>query len=225
MRVLALVHGVYFGPGFFADVVREAGHELVDWEASLGPPPDVGYDAVMCFGGRTHPDEEPDKPWLADELRLLQVALQSGTPLLGICLGAQLVARAAGGEVYPIDEPERGWTDVELTEAGEADDLFAAWPRRFRAFESHAYSYDPPPEAVVLARNSYPQAFRLGDHAWATQFHPEVTAQQAEDFILRRAGELGDPAAERSETVRQIETWNALGRSLCRAFLARAERG
>lgn len=222
MRVLALVHGVYFGPGFFGDVVREEGHDLVEWEASLGSPPDVGYDAVMCFGGRTHPDEESEKPWLTDELRLLEVALEAQTPLLGICLGAQLVSRAAGGRVFSIEEPERGWADVELTEAGKVDQLFLSWPERFRAFESHAYSWEPPPGAVELARNRHSQAYRIGDHAWALQFHPEVTAQQADDFILRRADELGDPAAERAETVRQIETWNALGRNLCRSFLASA---
>ncbi len=222
MRVLALTHGVYFGSGLFADVVRERGFELVEWEASLGPPPDVEYGAVMTFGGRTHPDEDGDKAWLADELGLLDRALQAGTPLLGICLGAQLVARAAGGGVFAIDEPERGWTDVELTSAGVEDPLFRGWPERFRAFESHAYSWQAPPHAVELARNRFSQAYRVGEHAWAVQFHPEVSAQQVEDFLLRRADELGDPAAERAETLRQIDVWNALGRSFCDAFLAQA---
>jgi GMP synthase (glutamine-hydrolysing) len=126
--------------------------------------------------------------------------------------------------VHALEEPERGWADVELTEAGREDTLFAGWPGRFRAFESHAYSWSAPAEAVELARNRHSQAYRLGDHVWAVQFHPEVTAGQVDDFVELRAGELHDPAAQAAETRRQIDRWNELGRALCSAFLVRAER-
>jgi GMP synthase-like glutamine amidotransferase len=224
VRVLALVHGEYFGPGTFGDVVRERGHELVEWESSVGPAPDDDYGAVLVFGGRTHPDEEQEKPWLAHELDLLQRRLETGTPLLGVCLGAQLVAKAAGGRAYPLDEPERGWADVELTSEGRRDPLFAAWPERVRAFESHAYGFELPAGSVELARNRYPQAYRVGGRAWGVQFHPEVTAAQVDDFIERRSAELHDPAGVRAETVEQIGRWNGLGRALCGAFLDEAAR-
>jgi GMP synthase (glutamine-hydrolysing) len=220
--VLALVHGEYFGAGLFGDVVREHGHELVEWESSIGLPPEADYDAILVFGGRTNPDEELDKPWLASELDLLRTRLDAGTPLLGVCLGAQLVAKAAGGRAYPLDEPERGWADVELTPAGREDPLFAAWPERVRAFESHAYTFEPPAGSVELARNRHSQAFRVGDRAWGVQFHPEVTPAQVRDFIERRSAELRDPELVRAETVDQLGRWNELGRALCGSFLDEA---
>jgi GMP synthase (glutamine-hydrolysing) len=221
VRVLALVHGEYFGAGTFGDVVRGRGDELVEWESSGGPPPDADYDALIVFGGRTNPDEEHDKPWLADELDLLRGHLDAGTPMLGVCLGAQLLAKVSGGRAFRLDEAERGWADVELTAAGRADLLFAAWPDRVRAFESHGYSFELPPRAAELARNHHVQAYRIGDRVWGVQFHPEVTAAQVDDFVDLRGDELRDPAEFRAETAREIGRWNALGNSLCSAFLER----
>jgi GMP synthase (glutamine-hydrolysing) len=222
MRVLALVHGEYFGAGLFGDVVRERGHKLVEWESSVGAPPEADYGAVLVFGGRTNPDEEADKPWLAGELDLLRKHLDAGTPLLGVCLGGQLLAKVAGGRAYRLDEAERGWADVELTTAARKDPLFSAWPERVRAFESHAYTFEPPAGSIELARNRHPQAYRIGDRVWGVQFHPEVTAAQVEDFIDRRSDELRDPAQFRAESVEHIGSWNELGRALCGGFLEAA---
>jgi GMP synthase (glutamine-hydrolysing) len=219
VRVLALVHGEYFGAGTFGDVIRARGAELVEWESSVGPPPDADYDALIVFGGRTNPDEEREKPWLADELELLRTRLDEGTPMLGVCLGAQLLAKASGGRAFRLEQAVRGWADVQLTPAGREDPLFAAWPERVRAFESHGYSFEPPAGAVELARDAQVEAFRIGERVWAVQFHPEVTAAQIDAFVDLRADELGDPAAVRAETAREIGRWNRLGRSLCDAFL------
>jgi GMP synthase-like glutamine amidotransferase len=227
VRVLALVHGEYFGAGTFGEVIRDRGHELVEWESSVGLPPDDDYDALIVFGGRPNPDEEREKPWLADELQLLANHLDEGTPMLGVCLGAQLLAKVSGGRAFRLDEDERGWADVELTPAARDDPLFAAWPERVRAFESHGYSLEPPPGAVELARNRHVQAYRIegGRRVWGVQFHPEVTAAQANDFVDRRADELRDPAGFRAETAREIGRWTELGRSLCGAFLDQAYPG
>jgi GMP synthase (glutamine-hydrolysing) len=225
VRVLALVHGEYFGAGTFGEVVRERCDELVEWEGSVGLPPDEDYDALMVFGGRTNPDEEGEKPWLADELELLRGHLDEGTPMLGVCLGAQLLAKVSGGRAFPLDEAERGWADVELMPAARDDPLFAAWPERVRAFESHGYSLEPPAGAVELARNRQVQAYRIGGRVWGVQFHPEVTAAQIDDFVDLRADELVDPAGVRAETAREIGRWTELGRSLCGAFLDQAYPG
>ena len=223
--MLALVHGEYFGAGTFGEVVRARGDELVEWESSAGLPPDEDYDALMVFGGRTNPDEDGGKPWLADELELLRGHLDACTPMLGVCLGAQLLARVSGGRAFPLDEAERGWADVQLTAAARDDPLFAAWPERVRAFESHGYSLEPPAGAVELARNRQVQAYRIGARVWGVQFHPEVTAAQIDDFVDLRADELVDPAGVRAETAREIGRWNGLGRSLCGAFLEQAYPG
>ena len=98
MRVLAVIHGPTVRPEVFEDVVVEDGHELVEWDIRLqGPPPD-GFDAVMVFGGDQNVGEEVVHPWLHDEYDALRRFVEHGTPLLGVCLGAQTLAHATGGD-------------------------------------------------------------------------------------------------------------------------------
>ena len=222
MRVLALVHGENVGPSLFGDVVHELGHELEVWNTTDGSaprrPPDE-YDAVLAFGGRMHPHEVEEYPWLRDEDELLRGLLARGKPLFGVCLGGQMLAHAAGARVAPAPEPEHGWTEVELTPAAAADPVFHALPERFHAFQSHLYAFDVPAGATELARNACcPQAFRVGERAWGIQFHPEVTAAQVDRWLDDRERGL-DVDAVRSETPKRIGAWNALGRTLCNAFL------
>jgi GMP synthase (glutamine-hydrolysing) len=149
-------------------------------------------------------------------------------PLLGVCLGAQLIARAAGAPVGPSREPEVGWFEVELTPAARNDRLFGSLPPRFDAFQWHFYTYDLPGGAVELARSAAcTQAFRLGDSAWGIQFHAEVTLPQVESWLehLDEREEPADPPAGLAELTRtRIEGWNELGRALCGSFVDVAER-
>ena len=219
MRVLALTHGPSVGPGVFADAVRAGGHELVEHEVPLGGVPEEAADAIVVLGGAMHPDEEERHAWLAPELRYLEQQLDRGTPLLGVCLGSQLIARAAGARVFRAAEPEVGWIPVELTEAATADPVAAALPHRFDAFQWHHYTHDVPVGAVELARSSVcTQAFRLG-RAWGVQFHPEVRAEQVESWLAEDPDDVADPPALRAATRERIEDWNELGRRLCAAFL------
>ena len=143
-------------------------------------------------------------------------------PTLGICLGSQLLARAAGAWVGPLAEPEIGWYEVELTEAGRADPVLSALPPRFTALESHYYEHGLPDGAVELARNTAClQGFRLGDACWGVQFHPEVTEPQLNRWAAEK--DNVDPERLLAETRQQIGTWNELGRKLCNAFLVAAE--
>ena len=143
--------------------------------------------------------------------------IEKGVPTFGICLGSQLLARAAGARVEPLAEPEIGWYDVELTEAGRADPVLSALPPRFSALESHYYAHGLPAEAVELARNTAAlQGFRLGDACWGVQFHPEVTEAQLARWVAKK-GETVEASRE------QIAAWNELGRRLCGAFLATVE--
>jgi GMP synthase (glutamine-hydrolysing) len=222
MRVLAATHGPSVGPGVFADAVQEAGHELVEWPVQLGGRAPEGADAVIVLGGAMHPDEDERHGWLTTELRWLEGLLDRGTPLLGICLGSQLVARAAGAEVFRSSESEVGWFAVERTAAAADDPVAGALPERFDAFEWHHYTHSLPDGAVELARSRLcMQAFRLGN-AWGVQFHPEVRAEQVEAWVGEDPEDVSNPEDFIAAMRARIADWNELGRGLCRAFLAAA---
>jgi GMP synthase-like glutamine amidotransferase len=228
MHVLAVVHGDEVRSGVFADPIAAAGHELEEWSiarsAAPSRPPEA-YDAAIVFGGSMHADEEATHPWLRDEEALLRGFLAVGTPVLGVCLGGQLVAKAAGAWVGRASEPEIGWHEVELTSAAASDPLFARLPRRFQALQWHYYAFETPESGVELARSPVcSQAFRLGKFAWALQFHPEVTLAMVEQWLDEPEEMDFDRKALRRETHERIAEWNAVGRELAASFVAVAER-
>ncbi|MGH3071109.1 MAG: type 1 glutamine amidotransferase [Gaiellaceae bacterium] len=223
MRVLALTHGSNVGPGVFVDAVRAGGHELVERQVPVEGVPSEAADAVIVLGGAMHPDQEERHGWLRPELAYLAEELERGTPLLGICLGSQLLARAAGARVYRASEPEVGWLPVDVD--ADDDPVAAALPRRFAAFQFHEYTHDLPTGAVELARSSVcTQAYRLGN-AWGVQFHPEVRLEQIESWVAEEPDAVADPDAFLAETRERIDGWNELGRRLCAAFLDVSRRG
>jgi GMP synthase (glutamine-hydrolysing) len=171
-----------------------------------------------------HADQDDNHPWLREETMWLQQLLARHTPVLGVCLGVQLIARAAGAWVARMsDGPEIGWFEVELTESGIADPVLGSLPSRFEALQWHHYTYGLPGGAVELARSAAcTQAFRLGDACWGVQFHPEVTASQLDEWIVDAEDPPPDTERMREESPGKIETWNDLGRTLCGAFLVTA---
>jgi GMP synthase (glutamine-hydrolysing) len=220
VKVLALTHGDNVGPGVFEDAIARGGHELVEWQVPSRGAPTDGADAVVVLGGAMHPDEDARHPWLTPELRYLERELELGTPLLGVCLGSQLIARAAGAEVFRASEPEVGWLQVERTEAADVDPVAGALPDRFEAFQWHHYTHALPAGAVELARSRVcTQAFRLG-RAWGVQFHPEVRGAQVEAWLAEDPDDVPEPQAFLAATRERIGAWNELGRRLCAAFLA-----
>jgi GMP synthase (glutamine-hydrolysing) len=229
MRVLAIVHQRDAGPGVFADATRAEGAELDSWlraETQSPPREPHGYDAVLVFGGAMHVDQEDSHPWLSEEKRLLADLLERRVPLLGVCLGAQLLAEAAGATPRAASLPEIGWHEVELTREAASDPLVGPLAPRFQAFQWHSYEFPLPPGATPLARSaSCLQAYRLGSSAWGIQFHAEVTREDAEAWIDdyrsdEDAVRIGvDPEELRQRTRSAIGDWNALGRGLCERFL------
>jgi GMP synthase (glutamine-hydrolysing) len=222
--VLALIHQEDAGSGVFGEAVRDRGDELVEWNiASSGPPPRDDYEAVLVFGGAMHVDQEERHPWLRLEDDLLRGLLRARVPLLGVCLGAQLAAKALGAAVAPAARAEVGWYEVELTPEAENDPLFSELPKRFEAFQWHRYAFDLPPGAVPLAQNANClQAYRAGDVAWGIQFHAEVRAETLADWLeSSRPEEDGDLDFEQleAETKRKIDRWNELGKLLAGRFL------
>jgi GMP synthase-like glutamine amidotransferase len=228
VNVLSVIHGDDVRSGVFADAIEAAGHAVDEWSLAWGTPPPRPLDeyaAVLVLGGSMNTHEEARHPWLRDEDALLRRLLARRVPVLGVCLGAQLLAKAADAPVGPAPEPEIGWHDVELTAAAAADPLLGALPRRFGAFQWHSYTYGVPSGGVELARSRVcGQAFRLGERAWGIQFHAEVTSSQVESWVAAAAGGKRVPAGLLGETATRIEAWNELGRGLCRRFVAVAGR-
>jgi GMP synthase (glutamine-hydrolysing) len=229
VHVLGVIHGEKARAGTFRDVLEERGHELEEWSLAWGTPPPRpldSYGAVLVFGGAMHADQDHHHPWLRDESFLLQRLLGLGIPVLGVCLGAQLLARASHAAVMPAGEPEIGWYPVELTEEAAGDVVFSRLPRRFDAFQWHFYTYELPAGACELAQSAVcSQGFRLGERAWGIQFHAEVTRGQIEEWVEIDHHELLGPGDDLlRETEERIEAWTAIGRELCAAFLEAAER-
>ena len=229
MRILAIVHGSNVPAGVLGEEAERRGHEVDTWSLAWGTPPPGPtdeYGAVMLFGGAMHADQDDHHPWLREENLFLQRLLHLHVPLLGVCLGAQLVAKAAHAPVTAMDTPEVGWVDVELTEEAADDPLFAGLPPRFPAFQWHYYEFAAPGGAQVLARSDCcVQAFRLGDFAWGVQFHPEITRPILEEWFSVAPEEIpGSPAEFLAEFDRHREDWEAFGRALCVNFVDAAER-
>jgi GMP synthase (glutamine-hydrolysing) len=228
VQVLAVIHGERVRAGVFEDVVEERGHELDEWSFAWDAPlprPLDDYGAVLVFGGAMHADQDDRHPWLRDENLFLQRVLDLHLPVLGVCLGAQLLAKAAHGPVHRAREPEIGWYPVELLEDAADDPVFARLPERFEAFQWHYYTYGVPAGAVELARSEIcTQAFRLGDLAWGIQFHAEVTSETVDDWLRDEDAAGLDVDAIARETEQRIGEWNAIGRRLCGSFIEVAER-
>jgi GMP synthase-like glutamine amidotransferase len=230
MRALAIVHQKDAGPGVFAEEMAERGVELHEWllsERGTGPQLEIAeYDAVLTFGGAMHADQEDRHPWLRFEKDFLAAMIDDRMPVLAVCLGNQLLAEAAGGLARRAGEPEIGWLEVEVTEEGRADPVIGPLAPSFEAFQWHSYEALPPEDAVILARSPVcAQAYRVGEVAWGIQFHAEVSAIDAGNWIAdyrtdEDAVRIGvDPEALGAETEQRIGDWNRLGRELCGRFL------
>jgi GMP synthase (glutamine-hydrolysing) len=224
MRILSLIHESDVPSGSFSATARELGHDVDEHSFSLGSPPSPAdtYDAVMIFGGTDNLDERADKPWMDRELEEVGRLIAGPTPVLGICLGGQLIAAAAGGSVFRMDHESVGWQEVELTREASEDPLMGALPTRFGAYLWHEWQFSLPDNAVPLgASDDCLQAFRLGDHVWALQFHPEVTAEIADSWIDHDGEAAGiDREKSHADVARNIASWNQLGHDLCLRFLA-----
>jgi GMP synthase-like glutamine amidotransferase len=227
--VLAITYEPDAGPGVFADAFEGREASLDVWlrtEAEEPPADPLGYDAAISFGGSMHVNQEDRHPWLVEDQRLLTELLERGTPVMGVCLGAQLLTRALGGDVRKMERAEIGWFEIEPSDDAAADTVMGPLAQPFTGFGWHSFECLLPAGATELARSdSCLQAYRHDESTWAIQFHPEVSRDDAESWI-RDYGKDEDAIEARldieslrGETRARIGDWNKLGRELCGRFL------
>ncbi|MBO1351425.1 MAG: glutamine amidotransferase [Hormoscilla sp. GUM202] len=183
-------------------------------------------DSIVVLGGPIGAYDEHHYPFVKDELDLLEKRLAADLPTLGICLGAQLMARALGAKVYPGDEKEIGWSPIELSDAGQQSPLSYLAPEHTAVLHWHGDTFDLPPGSTHLASsNKYRnQAFASGKCGLALQFHPEVTARGLERWFIGHACEISSTpnitiAGLRKDTVRYSKSLEVQARQFWQAWL------
>ncbi len=225
LRALHIVNEPSGPGGLFLPPLESRGFVIDSVDTAQTPLPDTlsGYDAVISCGGTANTHERDIYPWIDPQIALLGEALRDGVPVIGLCLGAQLLTNAAGGNVYRCEPAEVGWVEVSTNAAASADPVLADVPGSFMAMQWHRYACELPPGAIELGRNSTClQAFRLGETAWGTQFHIEVTR----DILLAWARWGGEDLAAAGYTQerymadldRNLERHEAIGRGMAERF-------
>jgi GMP synthase (glutamine-hydrolysing) len=176
---------------------RRRGHELPALDA---------VDGVLAFGGEQSAVDADGDPVLGPEAALLRAAVAAEKPVLGICLGGQLLARALGGSVWHAGRMI-GWRDLERTPAGRADALFGALEDPVPALHFNEDVFDAPPGAEVLAGPAPAgvAAFRAGPRAWGVQYHPDATGEVLARWMAEYGHEIPDPDALRRATAERLD--------------------
>ena len=192
---LILQHTAQERSGLVAEIL-----EGQDWQQEVLPlfsgaelpAAPVGFDLIVSLGGPMSANQERAYPFLKKERAFLHQALKRGQPVLGICLGAQLMAKALGAPVYSGPHKEIGWYWLNQTPAGRSDPLFGQLDPYFMVFQWHGETFDLPPGAVCLAGNrSYPhQAFRFGPLAYGLQFHLELDLPLLQSWLSAWEAEI-----------------------------------
>jgi len=191
--VIAIRHVAFEDLGSFEQRLREDGYDLHYLEAGVDEIErvrELDPDLLVVLGGPISANDEHHYPFLKDEISVLSERVLAGRPTLGICLGAQLMARAMGAEVRPAPSKEIGWAPLTLTAAGRLSCLHSL--RSAPVLHWHGDMFEIPAGAVRLAAtpDCPNQAFAVGTNQLALQFHPEVTTQGMERWYIGHANEL-----------------------------------
>ena len=187
-KILVFQHVPYEPLGTLDPLLKQAGFRLryINFGRNPDERPSLdGYAALIILGGPMNADDIAGYPHLAIELELVQEALQRDISILGICLGAQLLAKALGGKVLAGAGREIGWHDVEVTDDGLVDPVLSTFGQRNEVFQWHDDAIELPPDAVQLAGSECcsTQAFRYGEHAYGLQFHLEADSALIERWL------------------------------------------
>ncbi|RPI47683.1 MAG: type 1 glutamine amidotransferase, partial [Betaproteobacteria bacterium] len=194
------------GPGYFAIYLERCGLPwcLIRIDAGDPVPADVSeFSGIALMGGPMSVNDS--LPWIPAVLQLIRRAVESDVPVVGHCLGGQLMAKALGGTVVPNREKEIGWGEVEVAAVPEASSWFGAAVSRFTTFHWHGETFSVPPGAVALLSSALcdNQAFVLGKHL-AMQCHVEMTAELIESWCESGAAEIAQSAGAGVQTCAEI---------------------
>jgi len=192
LKALVIAHTESEGPGSLGEFLGSAGVRVRTARLDAGdalPADPRKLDLVVSMGGPMSVHDEGRHPFLRAETEFLRAAVQADVPVLGICLGAQLIARACGADVTKAPAKEVGWSEVVLTAAGLADPLFRGEPPVFPVFQWHEDTFDVPVGGELLATSPacHHQAFRIR-RAVGLQFHVEVMREMLLDWFPDPAG-------------------------------------
>ncbi len=204
MAVVVLQHVEIEGPGRIAAAVRRGGRSMSvvrGYEGEAVPVAPDGIDGLVVMGGPMGAGDADAHPHLLAEQRLITACLAAGTPVLGICLGSQLLAAALGARVAPGTQIELGWLPVTLSPAAAADPVFAGLPPAFDPLHWHGDLFDLPDGAVSLAASAQTpvQAFRYGRTAYGMLFHLEAEQQQVAAMAAQFPQDLAEAGVALSE--------------------------
>jgi GMP synthase (glutamine-hydrolysing) len=227
-RVLVFQHVAAEPLGTLDPLIRRRGHRIrfVNFERDPGAQPDVDrYRGLVVLGGPMNVEDREHRRHLLTELRAIERALAQEKPVLGICLGAQLLAHVLGAPIRKLERPEIGWHELQRT--SDDDSVLGTLPVSAPVFQWHGFGFDLPPGAQHLARtdNWDCQAFRHGSNAYGFQFHLEMDAALVERWLAVPAyrEELlatgHDERRVRDDTALHIGTMQQHAQGVFEAFL------
>ena len=231
-KLLVFQHVPYEILGIFNPLLKQAGFRIryVNYGRDAQARPNLdSYHGIVILGGPMNVDQVDDYPHLPIEIELIQEAIEKEIPMMGICLGAQLIAKALGAQIRKNPTKEIGWYDISPNDAGLADPLFKHFETTRKVFQWHGDTFDIPEGSVHLASSPTcsNQAFRYGEHVYGFQFHLEVDQGLIHNWLERPAyrqeienlGGAISPETIREETAQYIQQANALGSDVFQSFI------
>lgn len=220
MKLSILQHTEQEPPGFFEDYTQQAGipYEIIPLYRTMTVPP-IASSHLLFLGGPMSVNQEDLYPYLVEEKRLIRSWIAEGRPVLGVCLGAQLIASACGAKVFPCTE-EIGWHRVDMSGPVHVPGI----PPSFTAFQLHGETFTIPPSGfrVCTGHEVENQALAVGS-ALGLQFHVEVTAEMIGEWTSHLPEERQSMIME--ETAHQIQESSRLCKALCASFFNAPEHG
>jgi GMP synthase-like glutamine amidotransferase len=219
MNALVIKHIDVEGPGLIEHCLKQEKipYQILNLKPSVRFPKLEDITHIVLLGGPMNVYEEDRYPFLREEDLFIKEAIQRGKAILGICLGAQLIAKALGAKVFKAPVKEIGWYDVSLTKIGVQDPLFSGLPKTFPVFQWHEDTFEIPKSGKLIATSSpvSHQAFRYGEKVYGLQFHLEVTEEMIQEWIETYEEEFKGPQASppsskaeiMNETEIKIETY------------------
>lgn len=220
MAILVFQHNHLESPGRLGDTLRDIGHRLRVVRLDQGDafPADLDdVDGIVSLGGPMNVEDQAEHPWIKQELAYLKQAYEADVPMVGICLGAQLIATAMGGKVEAMPAAEIGWHTVQLAFPGTLDPIYAGIPWQHMQFHLHGQEItELPPGATPLAASKVckNQAIKVGLKAYGFQYHFEWDRDHVQRAIDGHQTWIGQAEADIQAIRDEIEQYYAMYRHL-----------